>query len=40
MYVIICDRLQENLAQCGTRKREKIGLILKNVLNKPTEGSG
>ncbi len=32
----ICDRLWENRAQHGMRKRrKKIDLVLKNVLNKP-----
>ncbi len=31
--IYICDRLQENRAQCGVRKyREKIDRFLKNVL--------
>ncbi len=32
-YIYICDRLQENRAQCGVRKYlEKIDRFLKNVL--------
>ncbi len=37
----ICDRLRENRAQRGMRKRrKKIDLVLKIVLNKPNEGNG
>ncbi len=37
----ICDRLWENRAQCSTRRRrKKIDLVLKIVLNKPNEGNG
>ncbi len=36
-----CDRLRENRAQRGMRKRrKKIDLVLKIVLNKPNEGNG
>ncbi len=36
-----CDRLWENRAQRGMRRRrEKIDLVLKIVLNKPNEGNG
>ncbi len=38
---IICDRLRENRAQRGMRRRrKKIDLVLKIVLNKPNEGKG
>ncbi len=38
---IICDRLWENRAQRGMRRRhKKIDLVLKIVLNKPNEGNG
>ncbi len=37
----ICDRLWENRAQRGMRRRrKKIDLVLKIVLNKPNEGNG
>ncbi len=37
----ICDRLRENRAQRGMRRRrKKIDLVLKIVLNKPNEGNG
>ncbi len=40
-YLIICDRLRENRAQRGMRRRcKKIDLVLKIVLNKPNEGNG
>ncbi len=36
-----CDRLWENRAQRGMRRRrKKIDLVLKIVLNKPNEGNG
>ncbi len=36
-----CDRLRDNRAQRGMRKRrKKIDLVLKIVLNKPNEGNG
>ncbi len=36
-----CDRLRENRAQRGMRRRrKKIDLVLKIVLNKPNEGNG
>ncbi len=39
--VFICDRLWENRAQRGMRRRrKKIDLVLKIVLNKPNEGNG
>ncbi len=39
--VCICDRLGENRAQRGMRRRrKKIDLVLKIVLNKPNEGNG
>ncbi len=39
--IIICDRLWENRAQRGMhRRRKKINLVLKIVLNKPNEGNG
>ncbi len=38
---LICDRLRENRAQRGMRRRrKKIDLVLKIVLNKPNEGNG
>ncbi len=41
VYLYICDRLRENRAQRGMRKRrKKIDLVLKIVLNKPNEGNG
>ncbi len=41
MSMHICDRLRENRAQRGMRKRrKKIDLVLKIVLNKPNEGNG
>ncbi len=41
IYIYICDRLWENRAQRGMRRRrKKIDLILKIVLNKPNEGNG
>ncbi len=37
----ICDRLWENWAQRGMRRRrKKIDLVLKIVLNKPNKGNG
>ncbi len=37
----ICDRLWENRAQRGMRRRrKKIDLVLKIVLNKPNVGNG
>ncbi len=37
----ICDCLWENRAQRGMRRRrKKIDLVLKIVLNKPNEGNG
>ncbi len=40
-WCIICDRLWENWAQRGMRRRrKKINLVLKIVLNKPNEGNG
>ncbi len=41
IYIYICDRLWENRAQRGMRRRrKKIDLVLKIVLNKPNEGNG
>ncbi len=41
IHVYICDRLRENRAQRGMRRRrKKIDLVLKIVLNKPNEGNG
>ncbi len=41
IIVYICDRLWENRAQRGMRRRrKKIDLVLKIVLNKPNEGNG
>ncbi len=40
-FLINCDRLWENRAQRGMRRRrKKIDLVLKIVLNKPNEGNG
>ncbi len=41
LYYHKCDRLWENRAQRGMRRRrKKIDLVLKIVLNKPNEGNG
>ncbi len=41
IYIYICDRLWENRAQRGMRRRcKKIDLVPKIVLNKPNEGNG
>ena len=41
LLVLICDRLWENRAQHGMRRRrKKIDLVLKIVFNKPNEGNG
>ncbi len=41
VFIYICDRLWENRAQRGMcRRRKKIALVLKIVLNKPNEGNG
>ncbi len=41
LFNIIYDRLWENRAQRDMRRRrKKINLVLKIVLNKPNEGNG
>ncbi len=41
LVIHICDCLWENRAQRGMRRRrKKIDLVLKIVLNKPNEGNG
>ncbi len=41
LFTILCDPLWENRAQRGMRRRrKKIDLVLKIVLNKPNEGNG